>query len=206
MKQLTYLLFSLFLTTLLLQTSCKKDPCEEVTCQNGGTCIDGDCDCPEGFIGANCEVELDPCLAQACVNSDTCLVNNQGEPICFCKDGFEGELCDSAWNAKYVGTFNVTETCVLGIFFQVEISPGPRFNEITIANFHDKAGTGGTAKVVAQAATREALFIPEQFMHFGKVNGLGALSRVSRNSFTMDYTVIQGTDTLTCGAVFERVP
>ncbi len=39
---------------LLVQSSCS-DPCEEVNCLNGGICIEGDCDCPDNFIGNNCE-------------------------------------------------------------------------------------------------------------------------------------------------------
>ena len=34
---------------------CRQDPCESVACQNGGTCMDGDCNCPEGFTGERCE-------------------------------------------------------------------------------------------------------------------------------------------------------
>jgi hypothetical protein len=36
------------------------DPCENVICYNGGVCVNGDCDCPPGFIGANCQTELAP--------------------------------------------------------------------------------------------------------------------------------------------------
>lgn len=35
-------------------SSCSSDPCDEVTCLNSGVCIDGSCDCPTGFIGADC--------------------------------------------------------------------------------------------------------------------------------------------------------
>lgn len=47
----------IFLLTCLLTltTACKKDPCEDIACQNGGTCIEGDCECPEGFGGNFCE-------------------------------------------------------------------------------------------------------------------------------------------------------
>jgi hypothetical protein len=35
---------------------CKfSDPCYLVTCDNGGTCTNGTCDCAPGFIGQNCE-------------------------------------------------------------------------------------------------------------------------------------------------------
>jgi hypothetical protein len=40
---------------LLLAAGCRKDPCADVTCANGGTCLEGTCDCPEGFSGETCE-------------------------------------------------------------------------------------------------------------------------------------------------------
>jgi hypothetical protein len=41
-----------------LITSCKKDPCKDVTCENGGTCDDGKCNCPAGYEGEKCEKKL----------------------------------------------------------------------------------------------------------------------------------------------------
>lgn len=38
-------------------TACNKDECKDVTCQNGGTCSDGKCNCPSGFEGSNCETQ-----------------------------------------------------------------------------------------------------------------------------------------------------
>jgi hypothetical protein len=58
------LLFGFAVTTLFLTatvfTSCEKDPCEDVTCLNGGTCIDGECDCPEGYTGSDCGDQITP--------------------------------------------------------------------------------------------------------------------------------------------------
>lgn len=32
------------------------DGCEDIVCQNGGVCVEGDCQCPDGYSGPNCEV------------------------------------------------------------------------------------------------------------------------------------------------------
>ncbi|MBS1586219.1 MAG: calcium-binding EGF-like domain-containing protein [Bacteroidetes bacterium] len=46
---------TLFAFTAVTYTSCKKDKCKDVTCQNGGTCSDGNCTCPTGYSGTLCE-------------------------------------------------------------------------------------------------------------------------------------------------------
>jgi hypothetical protein len=46
--------------TLGILSCAKPDPCEEIVCQNGGTCVDGTCNCPEGFAGTLCETALLP--------------------------------------------------------------------------------------------------------------------------------------------------
>ena len=46
-----------FLLLLLLSSCGDSDPCEDKSCSNNGTCIEGDCQCEEGYQGENCEIE-----------------------------------------------------------------------------------------------------------------------------------------------------
>ncbi|MCB0794696.1 MAG: hypothetical protein KDB88_08165, partial [Flavobacteriales bacterium] len=40
-------------------TGCKKDdPCDDVVCQNGGSCNDGSCSCATGYEGSTCGTEV----------------------------------------------------------------------------------------------------------------------------------------------------
>lgn len=36
------------------------DPCAGVTCLNGGTCVNGSCNCTTGYTGSNCGTEVTP--------------------------------------------------------------------------------------------------------------------------------------------------
>ena len=40
----------------IIYSSCTKDRCAKVTCQNGGSCSNGYCSCPTGFEGDYCEI------------------------------------------------------------------------------------------------------------------------------------------------------
>ena len=39
---------------VLLYSSCEKNPCNGVSCENGGSCNGGACYCPTGFEGPTC--------------------------------------------------------------------------------------------------------------------------------------------------------
>jgi len=85
-----FLLMSCFLTIGVLN-SCK-DSCKDVECANGGVCIDGDCDCAEGFSGMNCEnddrektatlqVKLNPTFGDDSINLFEPLLDESGKPF-----------------------------------------------------------------------------------------------------------------------------
>lgn len=42
------------------KTTTQADLCQGVTCQNGGTCVNGDCNCPLGYTGPDCSNEKAP--------------------------------------------------------------------------------------------------------------------------------------------------
>ena len=35
--------------------ACEKDLCKDLSCENGGSCVEGECQCPDGFNGNFCE-------------------------------------------------------------------------------------------------------------------------------------------------------
>ncbi len=60
MKQTKAIVLTALLTVLafgsVVYTSCRKDRCKRLNCQNGGTCNDGFCICPSGYTGTYCQV------------------------------------------------------------------------------------------------------------------------------------------------------
>jgi hypothetical protein len=57
MKALRILGLAMALFGAMTVSSCKKDPCKNVTCQNGGVCQDGNCKCNLPWEGSRCEVD-----------------------------------------------------------------------------------------------------------------------------------------------------
>ncbi|MEM7657090.1 MAG: calcium-binding EGF-like domain-containing protein [Bacteroidota bacterium] len=56
-SRLTSFLFGLVVVAFLGLQGCA-DPCADITCENGGTCVEGTCNCADGFEGTTCETEI----------------------------------------------------------------------------------------------------------------------------------------------------
>nr|XP_054773221.1 IgGFc-binding protein-like [Lytechinus pictus] len=73
-------------------------PCAEDPCMNGGTCVGLStavykCNCIAGYVGENCEVDVNECFSDPCLNGGTCndLVDMYQ---CECVIGFAGVNCE----------------------------------------------------------------------------------------------------------------
>jgi len=59
MKSIKHIVLAAFVTlgvfSAVLYTSCTKDACKDVTCNNGGTCSGGNCTCVTGYFGTSCD-------------------------------------------------------------------------------------------------------------------------------------------------------
>jgi hypothetical protein len=50
------ILFAFLTAGMFVFSSCA-DECKDVTCENGGTCNEGVCECPAGYVGDLCETK-----------------------------------------------------------------------------------------------------------------------------------------------------
>lgn len=71
------LLFAAFLTTTM--TSCG-DNCKDVEC-NTGICVDGTCECPDGYEGTNCEIQWSAKFAGTYTGSDVVTASTAGTQL-----------------------------------------------------------------------------------------------------------------------------
>ena len=87
----------------VLKTNIKKveqgiNMCHKSPCQNGASCLVNIltgyvCQCPPGFLGKHCEINVDECANNPCTNSGTCsdLINDFA---CECVPGYSGKKCE----------------------------------------------------------------------------------------------------------------
>ena len=103
----------LFISMLLIQ-SCD-NTCDTVTCQNGGECTDGVCSCPSGYTGDLCQYA--DCSIVQCPTNSTCEDDpTTGEGLCVCDAGYDGDSCQIQCRTKFVGAYNVDDSCTSGTY------------------------------------------------------------------------------------------
>lgn len=88
--------YIVFLLVSIFCLGCN-NPCKDVDCQNGGTCIEGGCDCPTGFSGNNCQYDDALCDSVVCYNQGVCL-----NGICNCPEGYGGDFCEDELDIQYL--------------------------------------------------------------------------------------------------------
>lgn len=68
--------------------------CISNPCQNGGQCRDQvgtyECRCAPGFLGRNCEIDVDDCESAVCPSNSIC-VDGVASYTCHCKSGYTGK-------------------------------------------------------------------------------------------------------------------
>src|SRR5690606_9067709 len=190
MKTFKLLLASAFLF-LITFSSCKKevDPCENVTCINGGVCHEGTCNCPTGYSGVNCQI-VDPCVNVNCQNGGVC---NNG--TCNCPTSYEGTTCQTPARDKFLGSYSGSETCDSGPWsYNISLSISSNINEIIIGNLY---GIG--FNVTGTLVSNTTINIPQQALGSYQVSGTAT---ISANFMIVVFTVVDGWQLDTSMATF----
>eukprot|EP00794_Sanderia_malayensis_P018983 gene18983-20890_t len=104
------------------------DSCFASPCQNNGTCKHGDfdytCMCRDGFVGKNCQIDVNECGSNPCQNNGTCqdMVNGFN---CSCIAGFTGHFCEINIDDCQQQPCKYGATCIDGInSFSCVCQPG----------------------------------------------------------------------------------
>jgi hypothetical protein len=93
----------------IIYSSCTKDRCKNVACQNGGTCVNGYCSCPSGYEGDHCEIGVQTTIVywNHSFTDITLTLNNQAYTIpAGHSKGFQGAYGDTlSGNATTAGAY-----------------------------------------------------------------------------------------------------
>lgn len=192
----SFCLISIFSLTLFFSCS---DPCEDLNC-NTGVCVDGTCDCPEGFSGVNCEIE-DLCFNNTCVNGEC----NPNTGACECSEFYEGENCDIEIRAKFYGDWSSTDfECGNegAEDFIINFSQGTFQNELIAIDVDDP-----DIQVITIVEGNELIINQQTFMDSGQsftIGGSGTYDSTT-NTITLTYIVNEDGETATCIGTFTKI-
>lgn len=82
--------------------------CENVTCKNNGSCVDGIdsfmCACYFGYTGLFCETNINDCENNHCQSGSTCK-DLVGAYECLCPPGWNGTHCENKMDSNFILMF-----------------------------------------------------------------------------------------------------
>jgi hypothetical protein len=158
------LLIGLVVTAVVLSTrtvdKCKKN---NIVCQNGGTCVDGECECATGYTGDLCETRRSTpsSTPSSTCDSSKCQNGTCKDDKCKCNTGYTGTLCQTRspnCTASTCGNGTCqSDSCVCNTGYNGV--PCTRNVPKTLEERVIKAGItiGEAAKEVAVSASNEAV-------------------------------------------------
>ncbi len=210
-------------------TSCSKDdPCDAVACLNGGACANGQCVCPQGYSGVNCEIPPDPCANVSCLNGGTCVNGNCNCPpgfsgancetstdpcasisclnngncvngACECAAGFEGTRCETESRDKFIGSYSVAEDCETGDYiYNITIMPSATNTDKVLLSNFYDLDLQILASINENIIT-----INSQIVDGITISGEGSINDVA-NIVTLTYNVSADGEGDTCTATYTK--
>ena len=182
---------------LVTYTACTKDPCKDVLCQNNGTCVDGNCKCPSGYGGSNCEIVTDPCVKVQCKNEGVC-----ENGTCKCPPGFEGELCEQLSITKYFGVWNGKDSCASSNYTNDSLVIAGSQASNKSAVIYNPAGLGSGYSVTGELTSVNTITIPTQSVATG-ISFKGSLVFSGHSAMIFNYT-IYGTSKDSCTGTYSK--
>lgn len=92
----------------VVYTSCNKDECKDVVCQNGGTCSGGTCTCATGYEGTNCETKSRDKFVGVYTGSEICTIGTDNYTITMAANSDALKLTmTNLYNDNYTATCNM---------------------------------------------------------------------------------------------------
>lgn len=121
MKQIKFFTLCLCLMTIAVLTPSCDDPCDAVNCQNGSTCVEGDCLCPDGVGGTECET----------IFRDALLGTHSANEVCgFGNDAYDVTVSSGA-STNGLEIIEISNVYLNGIVVTAEMTSANAFSYIS---------------------------------------------------------------------------
>ena len=144
-------------------------------------------------VAAIATIGMVSCDTDACKDVDCGLYGTCVDGDCECDAGYEGASCATASREKFIGSYNVSESCTSGNFtYAISITTSSTgAANVIITNF----GGFTTPINVNGTVSGTSLTIPNQTVGGGTFSGSG---QIAGNILTITYNATAGSSTDAC--------